>query len=295
MRVLTVANRKGGVGKTTLTRTLCEYYSIVREKRVLAVDLDSQCSLSHLFLDMDMSQVGEQGVRPPIHSDYDADDPEQADWTGRSSSADIFYGSPVFPYPVTYPAHANTLQILPGDKELLTDVEEQDQPSLKEKVEGRLREFLMLEEVQEAYDLAIVDTGPGASPLAKSGLRACTHVLIPIEVEPQCIRGLYEMIAEIRHEDMRRTLDTQVRIVGIQPNRFKVRRSMHRGLLETVRREFKDHVSPVNLPDLAGISERDADMAIPRSLFALPPSHRARKIATKFCVFVDSHVYGEHT
>ena len=294
MKVLTVANRKGGVGKTTMTRTLCEYYSIVHHKRVLAVDLDSQCSLSHLFVDMDMSQVGEQGVRPPVHPDYDADDPEQSDWTGRSSSADIFYGTPVFPYPVTYPTNAHTLQILPGNKELLTEVEEQDQPSLKAKVEGRLLEFLTLKEVGEAYDIAIVDTGPGASPLARSGLRACTHVLIPIEIEPQCIRGLYEMIAEIRHEDMRRTLETQVRIIGIQPNRYKIRRRMHKALLETVRREFKDRVSPVVLPDLAGISERDADMAIPRSLFALPPSHRARKIATEFCEFVHSKVYGAH-
>ena len=294
MIVLTVANRKGGVGKTTLTRTLCEYFSIVREKRVLAVDLDSQCSLSHLFLDMDMSQVGEQGVRPPIHPDHNAEDPDQTEWTGRSSSADIYFGTPVYPYPVTYPAGADTLDILPGDKELLSDVEEQDQPRLKERVEGRMREFLMLDEVTEAYDMAIVDTGPGASPLARSGLRACTHVLIPIELEPQCIRGLYEMIAEVRHEDMRRNLDTQVQVVGIQPNRFKIRRTMHRALLETVCREFKDRVSPVKLPDLAGISERDADVAIPRSVFTLPPSYRGRKVATQFCEFVESRIYGVH-
>lgn len=293
MKVLTVANRKGGVGKTTQSRTLCEYFSIVRHKRVLAVDLDSQCSLSHLLLDMDMTQVGEQGVRPPLHPDYDPEDSEQENWTGRSSSADIFYGIPVFPYPVTYPRRAESLELLPANKELLSEVEEQDQPALREKVENRLREFLTLEEVATAYDLAIVDTGPGASPLARSGLRACTHVLIPIEVEPQCIRGLYEMIAEVRHEDMRRTLETRVNIVGIQPNRFKIRRSMHRGLLETVRREFKGRVSPVILPDLAAISERDADMAMPRSLFELPPSHRARRLATDFCEFVDSRVFEE--
>ena len=291
MKVLTIANRKGGVGKTTHSRTLCEYFSVVRGMRVLAVDLDSQCSLSHLLLDMDMSQVGEQGARPPVHPEFDPTDPDQSDWNGRSSSADIFYGAAVFPYPAAHPQGADTLQVLPGNKELLTDVEEQDQPSLREKVEDRLREFLTLKEVAEAYDIAIVDTGPGASPLARSGLRACSHVLIPIELEPQCIRGLYEMIAEVRHEDMRRTLDTRVNIVAIQPNRYKIRRSMHRGLLETVQREFKDRVSPVIVPDLAGISERDADMAAPRSVFNLPPSNRARKVATAFCEFVASRVF----
>ena len=99
MKVLTVANRKGGVGKTTQSRTLCEYFSVVRRMRVLAIDLDSQCSLSHLLLDMDMSQVGEQGVRPPLHPEYDPGDPDQANWNGRSSSADIFYGAAGLPVP----------------------------------------------------------------------------------------------------------------------------------------------------------------------------------------------------
>lgn len=291
MKVLTVTNRKGGVGKTTQSRTLCEYFSVVRHLRVLAIDLDSQCSLSHLFLEMDMSQVGEQGARPPIHPDYDPNDPDFADWSGRSSSADIFFGNEVFPYQVTRPEGAATLEILPANKQQLTDVEEQDQPSLVARVESRLREFLSLEDVAESYDVAIVDTGPGESPLARAGLRGCSHVLIPIELEPQCIRGLYEMIGEIRQEDMRRTLETQVRIVGIQPNKFKVRRTLHKALLESVQAEFKDKVSPVVLPDLTGFAERDADLAKPRSLFHLPPSDQARQVATEFCQYVERKVF----
>lgn len=296
MKVLTVTNRKGGVGKTTQSRTLCEYFSVVRQLRVLAIDVDSQCSLSHLFLDMDMAKVGEQGARPPIHPDYNPNDTDFADWSGRSSSADIFFGNPVFPYQVTEPEGAETLEILPANKQQLTDVEEQDQPSLVARVESRLREFLSLEDVVDSYDIAIVDTGPGESPLARSGLRACSHVLIPIELEPQCIRGLYEMIGEIRQEDMKRTLETQIRIVGIQPNKFKVRRTLHKALLESVRAEFKNKVSPVVLPDLTGFAERDADMAKPRSLFHLPPSHKARQAATEFCEYVERNIFdgGSH-
>ena len=293
MKVLTVTNRKGGVGKTTQSRTLCEYFSVVRKMRVLAIDLDSQCSLSHLLLDMDMSQMGEQGTRPPIHPTYDPHDPDLEDWDGRTSSADIFWGNEVFPYQAKYPDGAETLDILPANKELLTDVEEQDQPALQAQVIERLREFVNLADVQDAYDIAIVDTGPGASPLAKAALRACTHVLIPIEVEPQCVRGLYEMITEIRQEDMRRDVDTRVEIVGIQPNRFKIRRALHKGLLDRVQQEFEGRVSPVILPDLVGFAERDADMAVPRSLFQLPPSDKARKAAVEFCEFVEARMFGE--
>ncbi len=293
MKVLTVTNRKGGVGKTTQTRTLCEYFSVTRRMSTLAIDLDSQCSLSHLFLDMDVSQAGEQGTRPPIHPDYNSEDPDYADWNGRSSSADIFFHGEIFPYRVQYPDGADTLDILPANKQQLTTVEEQDQPSLIERVENRLREFLSLPDVQEAYDLVIIDTGPGESPLARSALRACTHVLIPIELEPQCVRALSEMISEIRHEDMRRTLETQVQVVGIQPNKFKVRRTLHKSLLNTVQKEFKQYVSPVVLPDLSGFAERDADLAVPRSLFHLPPSNKAKIKAVEFCEFVDSKLFGE--
>lgn len=293
MKVLTVANRKGGVGKTTQSRTLCEYFSVVRKLRVLAIDLDSQCSLSHLFLDMDVTQAGELGTRPPVHPDYNPKDPEDADWSGRSSSADIFFGVEVIPYSVKYPDGAETLDILPAHKQMLSDVEEQDQPSLAEKVENRLKEFLSDPLVTEHYDIVIVDTGPGSSPLARSGIRACTHVLIPIEAEPQSLRGLQDMIAEIRHEDMRRTLETKVQIVGIQPNRFKVRRTLHNSMLDSVHKEFGVYVSPIALPDLAGFAERDADMAVPRSLFQLPPSSAARKKATEFCEFVERKMFGE--
>lgn len=291
MIVLTVTNRKGGVGKTTQSRTLCEYFAVVRRLRVLAIDLDAQCSLSHLFLDMDISQVGEQGLRPPISPYFDPEDPGDQGWDGRSSSADIFYGQEVVPYPVQYPAGADTLEILPGHSQNLAHAEEQSRPMLAERLENQLAELLARPEVSAAYDLVIVDTGPGASPLARAGLRACTHVLIPIEAEPQSIRGLYELIAEIRHEDMRRTLETKVQIVCIQPNRFKIRRQLHRGILESLKKEFGEYVSPCVLPDLAGFAERDADMAAPRSLFQLPKSNPARQKATVFCEYVESRLY----
>ena len=292
MKTLVVTNRKGGVGKTTQSRTLCEYFSVKRKLRVLAIDLDSQCSLSHLLLDMDISMIGERGVRPPIHPIYNPEDPEQADWDGRSSSADIFYGKAVDPYVAQYPDGAETLDVLPANKELLSEVEEQDRPVLQKQVIERLREFLNLESVQEAYDLAIVDTGPGASPLSQAALRASTHVLIPIEVEPQCVRGLYEMMSEIRQENTRRTLETRVELVGIQPNRVKIRRALHKGLLRKVQTEFKGKVSPVVLPDLVGFAERDADLAAPRSFLNLPPSDKARRAAIEFCEFVEGKIFG---
>ncbi|HEY0747358.1 MAG TPA: ParA family protein, partial [Steroidobacteraceae bacterium] len=47
MQVISIANQKGGVGKTTLCSLLAFYLVDKRRARVLAIDLDSQRNLSH--------------------------------------------------------------------------------------------------------------------------------------------------------------------------------------------------------------------------------------------------------
>ena len=44
--LLTVANRKGGVGKSTITTMLAHGFAVTGEQRVLVVDLDTQCNSS---------------------------------------------------------------------------------------------------------------------------------------------------------------------------------------------------------------------------------------------------------
>ena len=287
MKILTIANRKGGVGKTTLCRTLAEYWSM-QEKRVLAIDLDSQCSLSQLLLPMERPQLGAYGARPPLHPEYDPDDPHDADWSGRSSSADIFFkqeGTPIYTYPVS-----PYLDILPADKDKLAIAEDQDVPKIVKDMQFRLREFLELPEVTDEYDIVLVDTGPGENLLAHTGLRACTHVLVPVELEHQSVRGLYEILGEIRREDTYRTIETRIQLLPIQPNRCKLKRKLHQEILTTLQTKLPGRISPIILPDLTAFAERDAHINT-RSLFRLAPSHKARKSATEFCYYIDALIF----
>lgn len=49
-KIFTVANLKGGVGKTTLTANLAAYFSLGRKKRVLLIDFDYQGSLTRMVV-----------------------------------------------------------------------------------------------------------------------------------------------------------------------------------------------------------------------------------------------------
>src|SRR6266436_2717892 len=85
--VIAVAQRKGGSGKTTCTRTIAELAAIPEAYglNTLAIDFDSQCSLSKLYLQMEIADTDDGMTRPPIHPDYDAAS-EGTNWNGRSSS-----------------------------------------------------------------------------------------------------------------------------------------------------------------------------------------------------------------
>ena len=79
MKILATVQNKGGVGKTTICRLLCEYLCR-KNKRVLGIDLDSQCNFSRRFLTMEIDNTDLDGVLPPIHPDFD----EKEDSTPQS-------------------------------------------------------------------------------------------------------------------------------------------------------------------------------------------------------------------
>jgi chromosome partitioning protein len=287
--VIVIAQRKGGSGKTTCTRTIAELAAIPEAYNVptLAIDFDSQCSLSKLYLPMELADTDDGMTRPPVHPDYDPTQ-EGGDWNGRSSSADIFYKEGgVAPYRVSRIDGVGRLDILPADVAKLTEVEEHDRTYLAEKVQNRLRDWVALPDVKAEYPLVVVDTAPSDHPLTRAALRAATHLLIPVTLEQQGIDGLHEMLSLWRQENSRRTEADMLQIIAIQPN-LVMPGSLHGGFYQTLQNNqaFSPYLSPMMIKRRTVIAERDVRGLKPNSIFHLDPDKEPRQMMLDFGRFV---------
>ncbi|MGB0712393.1 MAG: ParA family protein [Gammaproteobacteria bacterium] len=298
MKVLVVAQNKGGVGKTTTCRLMAEYCGLRhgqdshRPLRALVIDLDSQCNLSQRFLPMEIgSEFG--GRMPPIHPDYEGED----DWDGRSDSAELFFSGTFAPYPTLSasgePRFAN-VDILPGSETRLLDVEKDRPATLQASVYDRLNEVLSQPDVREAYDLVIIDTSPSKGPLAISAFRAATHLLIPFQPEPQCQEGLEGMLRMRRDQNSYRR--TPLEIIGILPNRVRSNVILHQDTLKELEQDAKlgGLLMRTQLKDRIAFAESDHPGMVPRSVFELSATDKARLEAESVCASVIQHMFGDH-
>lgn len=283
-------NQKGGAGKTTENGITAEWFALVRNKKVLLVDLDLQCNTSDQWVGMEILPNVVGGQLPPRHPDYD---PEYG-INERSTIADIFFGEPVLPYD-SWLQNVDVLCAHPHRLEEVNIAFTRSDGELDQRVHNRLSEFLQDPAIQEEYDLIILDTGPSRNPIFRATLRACTHILIPFRPEEKDIQGITAMLQIIRQENYSRPNDApSLELIGLSPNMVR-QTSQHESNLNLLSEKYSDEMFPKNawLSLLTAFPERDIKDNKPRSVFELPPSSLARKQATNFAKHIEYKIFGE--
>lgn len=213
MRVLAIANQKGGVGKTTTTVNLAASLAHLG-KRVLLIDLDPQANATmgsgvdkgHLKHSVYSLLIGKSTVREVLHSSE----------TGR-------------------------FDLLPACRDLggaeveLVDVEHR---------EVRLKHALA--ELADEYDYALIDCPPALNLLTLNGLVAANAVMIPMQCEYYALEGLTDLVNTLKR--IKLSLNRKIEIEGLLRTMFDPRSTLSQQVSDQLVKHFTSKLYHTVIP-----------------------------------------------
>ena len=291
--IIASMNQKGGSGKTTVVGLLAEFNALIMKRRVLLVDLDMQCNTTDQWVGMEEAPDLVGGQQPPQHPEYS----ENLGINQRSSIADIFYGKPVLPFTSWLnekTINAGTVDVMCGHPQLLEEVNlkfTNKSGSIDEQILNRLRDFLLLDDLQASYDIILLDTGPSRNPIFRSAMRAATHIIIPFKPEEKDIQGINAMLQILRQENFSRS-NIKLKLIGLLPNMVR-NTKLHESTLNKISNGYSSALFPKKswLNHLTAFPERDLKGIRPKSIFELPKNNRAYLQALAMSEYVQKYIF----
>ena len=219
-RIISIANQKGGVGKTTTAINLSAALAVM-EKKVLLVDCDPQAnSTSGLGLN-------QEELSGDLYSTfYSPDNIRQSIAKSRTPFLDIL------------PASTNLVAV-----EL-------------ELVDKMAREFYLdecLKRVNDDYEYIILDCPPSLGLLTLNALCAATELLIPLQCEFFALEGIVKLLQT--YEQVKKRLNPNLALLGVVLTMYDGRTNFSAQVAQEVRRHFPGKVLATVVPRNVRLAE----------------------------------------
>lgn len=247
MKVIAIANQKGGVGKTTVARELSACCAL-RGYQTLVIDCDPQGNLTSSWVSPDIYEVTLSHVLI---------EPEA---TGPS-------GGKIEPMPLgdaIVESPVENLDLVPADIRLARFEMQPDY--LTHRLRNQLKEY------GAEYDFVFVDCPPQLGKLLTAALYSAHYVLVPCAADAMGLQGLSDLAYTI--QQVRKNVNSDLAMLGAVINLYKPQRNLSAESRSAVEAaiEMVGHVFDTNLHDYSKIAEAPSQK-LPAVMYA--GTHRA--------------------
>ena len=225
MKIVAIANQKGGVGKTTTAVNLGAALAELGH-RILLVDLDPQANATSSFGLEDVEQIS---LYEPL--------------LGEASITEKIF-----------PTRRDHLFIVPADLDLAgAEVEIARMPNHL----TRLAETLRPLHADETFDFVLLDCPPSLGILMSNALAAADELLTPIQCEYFALEGLVKIVRLIE-QVLDSGANQRLQLGGIVMTMFDARTNLSQQVVEDVRKHFGERVYETVIPRSVRLARRRA-------------------------------------
>ena len=217
-RIITIANQKGGVGKTTTALNLAASLGEAKQK-ILLLDFDPQGNAGSGL-----------GIRDAKNSIYEV-------LSGELRIEDILQTEIV-----------ENVDFLPGNRNLAA----MDAELANEENKNYLLKDV-LDKIEKNYDYIFIDCPPSLGTLTINALTASHSVLIPIQCEYYALEGLSQMLETI--QTVRTALNESLNIEGILFTMYDSRNLLSQDVVHAVKEHFSVTIFDTIIPRNVRLAE----------------------------------------